>query len=176
MRRRFEEAAPKVHPSAYVHPSAELIGRVVVRRDASIWPMVVMRGDIETITIGVASNVQDSTVIHTSHGRPTVLGRGVTVGHAAILHGTRVGDFSLVGMGSILLDGSVIGKECLIGAGAVVPERARIPPRSLVLGIPGRVVRPLRPEEIAELHKRAKDYIRYADQHRRTSRPIEITR
>ena len=176
MRRRFEEASPRVHKTAYVHDSAEVIGRVTIGKDVSIWPKVVLRGDIERITLGEACNIQDATVIHTTRGIPTVLGRGVTVGHSAILHGTRVGDFSLIGMGSILLDRSIIGKECLIGAGALVPEGARIPPRSLVLGLPGKVIRPLRPDEIAELHQRAADYIRYADQHRRTSRPIELSR
>ncbi len=167
-----ENHLPRIHPSAFVHSSAELIGRVVIKKDASLWPMVVLRGDIETITIGERSNVQDSTVVHTTQGLPTRLGMGVTVGHGAVLHGTRISDFSLIGMGAILLDGSVIGKECLVGAGAVVPERMRIPPRSLVLGIPGKVVRRLRPNEIAELHKRAADYVTYAAQHRQTSQPI----
>jgi len=168
MLRKFQEAFPKIHPSAFIHDSAEIIGRVTVMKEASLWPLVVLRGDIERITIGARSNVQDGTVIHTTKGLPVVLGAGVTVGHAAILHGARVGDYSLIGMGAILLDGSVIGRECLIGAGAVVPEKARIPPRSLVLGVPGRVKRPLRGDEIAELHRRARDYVRYAAQHRRS--------
>lgn len=172
MRRTFEEASPRIDPTAFIHPSSELIGRIVVKKNASIWPMVVLRGDIETITIGEMANVQDSTVAHTSRGLPTVLGKGVTVGHSAILHGTRVGDFTLVGMGAILLDGCVIGKECLIGAGALIPEGRRIPPRSLVLGMPGKVVRPLRPDELRLLHDRARDYVRYASQHHRTSAPL----
>jgi carbonic anhydrase/acetyltransferase-like protein (isoleucine patch superfamily) len=171
MLRRFQEASPKIHPSAYVHPSAELIGRVVLKKNASIWPMVVLRGDIEPITIGEDCNIQDSTVVHTTRKIPVTLAKGVTVGHGAILHGTRVGAFTLVGMGAILLDGSVIGKECLIGAGALVPENARIPPRSLVLGLPGKVVRKLRREELALLHRRAKDYVHYAQQHRTQSFP-----
>ena len=173
MRRQFQEARPNIHPTAYVHPSAEIIGRVILKKDASIWPMVVLRGDIEFITVGEQSNIQDSTVVHTSHGIPVVLGKGVTIGHAAVLHGTRIGNYSLIGMGAVLLDGSVIGSECLVGAGAVVPERAHIPPRSLVLGVPGKVVRKLRRGEIAALHKRAKDYVRYADQHRQQSFPLE---
>jgi len=172
MLRRFQEATPQIHRSAFVHPSAEVIGRVTIRKDASLWPMVVLRGDIERITIGEQSNVQDSTVIHTSHGIPVVLGKGVTIGHAAIVHGARIGDYSLIGMGSILLDGCVIGAECLIGAGAVVPEGARIPPRSLVLGVPGKVRRPLRRDELKLLHRRARDYVRYARQHQRGSSPL----
>jgi carbonic anhydrase/acetyltransferase-like protein (isoleucine patch superfamily) len=172
MRRKFQEAVPKVHPSAYVHPSAEVIGRVILKKDSSIWPMVVLRGDIETITVGEQCNIQDSSIAHTSRGIPVVLGKGVTVGHGAILHGTRVGDYSLIGMGAILLDGSIIGKECIVGAGAVVKENARIPPRSMVLGVPGKVVRKLNREELTLLHRRAKDYVRYADQHRKESSPI----
>ncbi len=172
MRRTFQEASPKIHPTAFVHDSAEIIGRVVIEKDASIWPGVVLRGDIEPITIGEQSNVQDGAIAHTTRGIPAVLGKGVTIGHGAILHGTRIGDYSLIGMGAILLDGSVIGEECLVAAGALVPERAHIPPRSLVLGVPGKVTRTLKSEEIAELHKRAQDYVRYAQEHRDSSHPI----
>jgi carbonic anhydrase/acetyltransferase-like protein (isoleucine patch superfamily) len=172
MLRRFKEAVPKIHPSAYVHPSSELIGRVIIERNASIWPMVVLRGDIERIRIGPDCNVQDSTVIHTTRKIPVTLEKGVTIGHAAILHGTHIGRYSLIGMGAILLDGSVIGPECLIGAGAVIKENARIPARSLVLGLPGRVMRSLTKEEIAGLHKRANDYIDYAADHRKHSSPV----
>ena len=173
MLRRFQEVSPKIHPSAYVHPSAEVIGRVMLHKDASIWPLVVLRGDIEPITVGEGCNIQDSTVVHTSHGIPVVLGKGVTVGHAAVVHGARVGAYTLIGMGAILLDGSVVGSECLIGAGAVVTESARIPARSLVVGVPGKVVRKLRPKELALLHRRAKDYVRYARQHRNESLPLK---
>jgi carbonic anhydrase/acetyltransferase-like protein (isoleucine patch superfamily) len=167
----FEQDKPRIHPTAYIHASAELIGRVTIGKRASIWPLVVLRGDIERITIGDESNVQDASVFHTSRGIPVILGKGVTVGHGAIVHGARVGDNTLIGMGAILLDGCVIGKECLIGAGALISEGARIPPRSLVLGIPGRVTRPLRRNELALLHKRPKDYVRYARQHQRNSQP-----
>lgn len=172
MLRTFEEARPQIHESAYIHPSAEIIGRVHIGKEASIWPGVILRGDIERITIGEQSNVQDGSIAHTSRGIPVTLGKGVTIGHGAILHGTKIGDYSLIGMGAILLDGSVIGKECLVGAGAVVPEGVRIPPRSLVIGLPGRVKRPLTQDELALLHRRAKDYVRYADQHRQTSHPL----
>lgn len=171
MYRRFQEAKPKVHPTAFVHPSAEVIGRVIIGKHASIWPQVVLRGDIEPIKVGEMANIQDATVVHTTRKIPVTLEKGVTIGHGAILHGTHIGAFSLIGMGAILLDGSVIGKECLIGAGALVPENVKIPPRSLVLGIPGKVVRKLRPEELELLHQRAKDYVRYARQHREESSP-----
>jgi carbonic anhydrase/acetyltransferase-like protein (isoleucine patch superfamily) len=172
MLRRFKEAEPLIHPAAYVHDSAEIIGRVTIKKNANIWPLVVMRGDIERITIGEDANVQDGTMVHTDYGKPVVLGRGVTVGHAAIIHGAHVGDFSLIGMGAILLDGSVIGKECLVGAGALVPQGVHIPPRSLVLGLPGRVVRKLTPQEVRKLHSNAKDYVAFAAEHLKTSYPV----
>ncbi len=174
MFRSFQKDKPKIHPSAFIHPSAEIIGRVVLKKNASIWPMVVLRGDIETITIGESANVQDASVMHTTRGIPVHLGKGVTVGHGAIIHGSRIGDYCLIGMGAILLDGSVIGKECLIGAGALIPEGAKIPPRSLVLGMPGRVKRKLRAEELSLLHRRAKDYVRYAAEHRAGSRLLAL--
>lgn len=128
MRRSFKHFKPKVHSTAYVHDSAELIGRVELRRDA--WSVAACRprGDIEPIVIGEGSNVQDATVMHTSHGIPVVLGKGVTIGHGAIVHGARIGDFSLIGMGAILLDGCVIGKECLVGAGTLVSENTKVHP------------------------------------------------
>jgi carbonic anhydrase/acetyltransferase-like protein (isoleucine patch superfamily) len=172
MIRTFQDSKPLIHRTAFIHPSSELIGRIVIKKDASIWPMVVLRGDIERITIGVQANVQDATVMHTSKGLPVVLGTGVTVGHGAIVHGAKVGAYSLIGMGAILLDGCQIGAECLIGAGAVVPEHVKIPARSLVLGVPGKVVRKLRPEELTMLHQRAKDYVRYAQGHRAGSHPV----
>jgi carbonic anhydrase/acetyltransferase-like protein (isoleucine patch superfamily) len=174
MLRTFQKSIPRIHPSAYVHDSAEIIGRVNIRKDASIWPLVVLRGDIEPITIGEASNVQDGTVMHTSHRIPVVVGKGVTIGHAVVVHGARIGDYSLIGMGAILLDGCVIGQECLIGAGALVSEGMKIPPRSLVIGLPARIKRPLSREELALLHRRPKDYIRYASQHRQGSRPLPL--
>jgi carbonic anhydrase/acetyltransferase-like protein (isoleucine patch superfamily) len=172
MYRSFEKDKPRVHPSAFVHDSSEVIGRVIIGKNASIWPLVVLRGDIETITIGEGSNVQDSTIMHTSRRIPVRLGKGVTVGHGAIIHGATIGDYSLIGMGAILLDGCVVGKECLIGAGALVSESMKIPPRSLVLGIPGRVKRRLNRAELALLHRRPKDYVRYAGQHRASSRVV----
>ena len=172
MLRSFQKDVPRIHSSAYIHDSAEIIGRVLIEKNVSIWPMVVLRGDIEPITIGENSNVQDASVMHTSHGIPTVLGQGVTIGHGAIVHGAQIGDHCLVGMGAILLDGCVIGKECLIGAGALVPEGMKVPPRSLVIGVPGRVKRAITAKERRLLHRRAKDYIRYADEHQRGSRPL----
>lgn len=172
MLRSFSTDRPHIHPQAFIHPSAEIIGRVTLKTNASIWPMVVLRGDIERITIGAQANVQDATVMHTSKGLPVVLETGVTVGHGAIIHGATIGAYSLIGMGAILLDGCRIGRECLIGAGALVTERVTIPARSLVLGVPGKVVRKLNAKELALLHRRASDYVRYAQAHREGSHLI----
>jgi carbonic anhydrase/acetyltransferase-like protein (isoleucine patch superfamily) len=172
MLRSFRKDVPRIHSTAYIHDSAEIIGRVIIQKNTSVWPMVVLRGDLEPITIGESSNVQDGTVMHTSRKIPVVLGKGVTVGHNVIIHGARIGDYCLIGMGAILLDGCVIGKECLIGAGALIPEGMKVPPRSLVLGLPGKVKRPLNAQDLRLLHQRAKDYIRYADEHRRGSHPL----
>jgi carbonic anhydrase/acetyltransferase-like protein (isoleucine patch superfamily) len=171
----FKRSKPRIHQTAFVHSSAQLIGRVVIARDASIWPTVVLRGDIEPIVIGPQSNVQDGSICHTSLKLPVVVGRGVTVGHGAIVHGARVGDYCLIGMGAILLDGCVFGRECLVGAGTLVREGMRVPARSVVLGVPGRVVRKVTPAEIRLFHRRAQDYLRYARDHESHSRPVEIS-
>jgi carbonic anhydrase/acetyltransferase-like protein (isoleucine patch superfamily) len=174
MLRSFQMARPRIHPSAFVHDSAEVIGRVHIKKNVSIWPLVVLRGDIEPITIGEECNVQDSTIMHTSHKIPVTLGKGVTIGHGAIIHGAKLGDYTLVGMGAILLDGCVIGKECLIAAGALVPERMKVPPRSLVVGLPGRVKRRLNRQELRLLHQRPKDYVGYARAHVHGSRFLPL--
>lgn len=140
----YGSLAPVVDPSAYVHATALLIGDVTLGPRASVWPGVVLRGDQGAIVIGEETNIQDLTVGHaTGDLSTTTIGRRVTVGHRVILHGCTVEDDCLIGMGSILLDNCHIGPWCLIGAGAVVPVGRRIPPRSLVLGAPGRVVRAL---------------------------------
>jgi carbonic anhydrase/acetyltransferase-like protein (isoleucine patch superfamily) len=162
---------PRIHPSAFVHDMTEVTGDVVLKARSSLWPGVVLRGDIERITVGEESNIQDGSIFHTSHGLPVILGRGVTVGHGAIVHGCRVGNWSLIGMGAILLDGCVIGSECLVGAGALVPEGFKAPRGRLILGLPARIIRPLTPREIRMLHQRAANYVRYARRYR-TARPL----
>src|SRR5258708_1984343 len=142
MIRSFDGARPKLHPTAFVHDSAELIGRVALGEGASVWPGCVLRGDIDTISIGAGSNVQDLTVIHTRDGRPTIVCKGVTVGHRAILHGCRIGDRTLIGMGAIIMEASV-GPRCVIGARALITAGMKIPAESLVLGAPAKVKRRL---------------------------------
>lgn len=148
-----------VDPTAYIAPGAALVGDVTVGRNASIWFHATVRGDMEPITLGAESNVQDACVLHVDHGRPTVLGDRVTVGHGAIVHASVIEDDVLVAMKAVILSGCRIGRHTMIGAGAVVPEGTVIPEGSLVLGVPGKVVRPLRPEEIERIHANARAYV-----------------
>lgn len=171
MLRSIRGHAPKIHPTAFVHDSAELIGKVLLGPQASVFPGCVLRGDIDRIVIGARSNVQDLTVIHTREGSPTIVGKGVTVGHRAILHGCRVGDRVLVGMGAIIMEAS-IGRNTLIGAGALIPAGARIPAGVLVLGSPGKVVRRLRPEELRMLADSERSYVALSRLHAETSRVL----
>ena len=171
MIRSIRGFAPKLHPTAFVHDSAELIGKVSLGPGASVFPGCVLRGDIDRIVIGARTNVQDLTVIHTREGAPTVVGKGVTVGHRAILHGCRLGDRVLVGMGAIIMEATV-GARTLIGAGALIPAGARIPSGVLVLGTPGKVVRKLRPDELRMLGESERSYVALARTHRETSRVL----
>jgi carbonic anhydrase/acetyltransferase-like protein (isoleucine patch superfamily) len=135
--------APEIHEDTWVAPGAHVIGRVVLEEGAGIWFGVTLRGDNEEIRIGAGSNVQENCVFHTDMGYPLSVGRNCTIGHKAMLHGCTIGDGSLVGMGATILNGAVIGKGCLIGAGALIPEGKVIPDGSLVMGMPGKVVREL---------------------------------
>ena len=135
--------APDIHADTWVAPGAHVIGRVVLEAGASVWFGVTLRGDNEEIRIGAGSNVQENCVFHTDMGYPLSVGENCTIGHKAMLHGCTIGDGSLVGMGATILNGAVIGKGCLIGAGALIPEGKVIPDGSLVMGMPGKVVREL---------------------------------
>jgi len=139
----LDGSAPQIGPGAWVAPSADLMGRVVLEEDASVWFGAVLRGDNEEIRVGRGSNVQDGCVLHTDMGYPLVIGPDCTVGHKAILHGCILEAGVLVGMGAVVLNGARIGAGSLIGAGALVTEGKEIPPGSLVMGQPGRVVRSL---------------------------------
>lgn len=147
-------------PDAYwVAPGAMLIGRVILKRNASVWFGAVLRGDNEPIVVGENSNVQDGSVLHTDMGSPLTLGRGVTVGHNAMLHGCEVGDYSLIGIGAVVLNGVKIGRNCIIGANALITEGKIIPDNSLVVGQPGKVVRERDPAHIAVLQMSAEHYV-----------------
>ena len=165
------ERRPRVHQSCFVAASADLIGSVVLEEDASVWFGVVLRGDNDLITIGPESNVQDLSVIHTDAGLRCTIGRGVTVGHRVMLHGCEVGDYSLIGIGAIVLNRAKIGKHCLIGAGALITEDKVIPDRSLVIGSPGRVVRQLGEQDAMMLRASAAHYVANARRYRQELRP-----
>lgn len=150
----------------YIADSAAVIGNVILEEHASIWFNAVLRGDNEPITIGAGSNVQDGAVMHTDPGSPLTLGRNVSIGHLAMLHGCTVGDNSLIGIKAVVLNGARIGKNCLIGANALVPEGREIPDNSLVIGSPGRVRRELTAAEIAGLARTAATYIERSRRYR----------
>jgi carbonic anhydrase/acetyltransferase-like protein (isoleucine patch superfamily) len=135
--------APQIAPTAWVADSADLIGKVVVEADASIWFGAVIRGDNEEIRVGTGTNVQENSVLHTDIGYPLTIGTNCTIGHKAMLHGCTIGDGTLIGMGATVLNGAKIGKGCLIGACALITEGKEIPDGSLVMGAPGKVVRQL---------------------------------
>lgn len=159
--------APSIHPSAWVHAGAHVLGDVVLGERVSVWPTTVLRGDQGRITIGPDSNVQDGTVSHGTGGRSTVdIGARVTVGHRVILHGCRVDDDVLVGMGAILLDFCHIESWCIVGAGALVPGGMRIPTGSLVLGAPARIVRTLRDSDRAMIQHGCAEYLRLSATYR----------
>jgi carbonic anhydrase/acetyltransferase-like protein (isoleucine patch superfamily) len=163
----YDGRTPRIDPSAFVVSTATVIGDVVIGPESSIWFGAVVRGDIEAIRIGARTNVQDHATLHVVGGKfGTMLGDGVTVGHNALVHGCTIEDGALVGMGAIVLDGAVVGRESLVGAGALVPPGAAIPPRSLVLGNPGRVLRPLNPDELERLRSSAANYVVYAQRYR----------
>jgi carbonic anhydrase/acetyltransferase-like protein (isoleucine patch superfamily) len=155
-----------VDPSAYVSPAAVLLGRVTIGADASVWPTAVLRGDYAPIELGAESNLQDGVIVHTDQDAPCRVGARVTVGHRAVLHAATIEDDSLIGIGAILLTGVHVGSGSLVGAGAVVPEGMRIPPGSLVLGVPGRVVRPVDAAMRARIERSAQNYVLYTRAYR----------
>jgi carbonic anhydrase/acetyltransferase-like protein (isoleucine patch superfamily) len=143
------DRSPVFHGDYFVAPNAAVIGSVVMQANSSVWWNVTIRADNDVVTLGENVNVQDGSVVHTDSGVPVVLERNVSVGHLVMLHGCTIGENSLIGIGAIILNRAMIGRNCLIGAGALVPEGKSIPEGSLVLGVPGKVVRALTPEEIA---------------------------
>jgi carbonic anhydrase/acetyltransferase-like protein (isoleucine patch superfamily) len=150
---------PDIDPSAYVAESASVIGKVRLEAGVSIWFGATLRGDNELITIGAGSNIQESSVLHTDPGVPLVIGKNVTVGHQAMLHGCTIADGALIGIQAIILNGAKIGKNCLVGAGALVTEGKEFPDNSLIIGSPAKAVRTLAEEDIARLHTNTANYV-----------------
>lgn len=154
----LDGVVPEIADSAWVADSAQVIGRVTLEAQASLWFGVVARGDSDHLHIGAGSNIQDDTVLHADAGQPLRIGRNVTVGHKAMLHGCTIGDESLIGIGAVVLNGAKIGKHCLVGAGALVTEGKEFPDGSMILGSPAKVVRQLTEAQIEGLRRSAQHY------------------
>lgn len=152
--------APQIDPSAWVADTANLIGKVTLGANATVWYGVTIRGDNERITIGPDSNVQEGTVMHTDMGYPLNIGTGVSIGHQAMLHGCTIGDGALIGIQAVIMNGAKIGKGCLVGAGALVTEGKEFPDNTLILGSPAKAVRTLAEADIARLGEIADGYVK----------------
>ena len=164
---------PTLHEDTWIAPDANLIGKVVLEEHASVWFGATLRADHEEIRVGVGSNVQENCVFHVDPGYPLTIGKGCTIGHKVMLHGCTIGDNSLIGMGATVLNGAKIGKNCLIGAGALIAEGKEIPDGSLVMGVPGKVVRTLDEAGVASLRASAKHYVENIQRFRASIRPVE---
>ena len=162
MLRPYRSVHPRVAPTAFIDQSAQVVGDVVIGDDSSVWMNAVLRGDVNTIRVGRRTNIQDGCVVHVMSGtHPTTLGDDVTIGHAAVLHGCAVADRCLVNMGAIVLNGAQIGADSIAAASALLVEGAVVPPRSLVMGSPGRVRRSLTDDEVASIRRYADHYVDY---------------
>ncbi len=172
----YQNYSPKIGENSWIAPTASVIGDVTMGKDCSIWFGAVIRGDVHSIIIGDRTNIQDLSMVHTTHhkgkerkmddGNPTIIGNDVTIGHKVMLHGCTIEDGCLIGMSATILDGAVIGKESIVGAGALVTKGKKFPPRSLILGSPAKVVRELSDDEVAELYASAKRYVKFKDSYR----------
>jgi carbonic anhydrase/acetyltransferase-like protein (isoleucine patch superfamily) len=158
--------APRLHQTAFVAPGARLIGDVTLEAEASVWYNAVLRGDLAPIVLGAQSNIQDNCVVHVDEGVPCRIGARVGVGHGAILHGCEIEEDCLVGMGAIVLNHAHVGRGSVIGAGSLVPERIAIPPGSLVLGVPGRVVRSVDADLTKRIERTWRSYVDLGKRHR----------
>ncbi len=164
---RLGDSRVDTHPESWVAPNVTLVGKIRLDAGANVWFGAVLRGDNELIHVGVNSNVQDGSVMHTDMGYPLTLGTGVTVGHNAMLHGCTVGDYSLVGINAVILNGAKIGKYCIIGANTLIAEGKEIPDGSLVVGSPGKVVRELTEQQKKMLEASAAHYVHNAQRYAR---------
>ena len=159
---QLDDLQPVIHESAWVADSAQVMGRVTMAEDSSVWFGVVVRGDTAPISIGKGANIQDNSVLHADDDTPLVIGENVTVGHQAMLHGCTIGDNSLIGIQAVVLNNAKIGKNCLVGAGALVTEGKEFPDGCMILGSPAKAVRQLTPEQIEGLKMSAERYMKNA--------------
>ena len=160
------DKAPKIDHDAWIAPGCHVIGAVTLGPASSVWFGSTLRGDNEMITLGAGSNVQENCVLHTDMGSPLTIGAGCTIGHKAMLHGCTIGDNTLIGMGATVLNGAVIGKNCLIGAGALITEGKIIPDGSLVIGAPGKVVKPVSEHQVQVIKMSAVHYVENWKRHK----------
>ena len=166
MLRPYRSVHPRVAPTAFIDHSAQVIGDVVIGDDSSVWMNAVLRGDVNSIRVGRRTNIQDGCVVHVmSETHPTTLGDEVTIGHAAVLHGCSVRDRCLISMGAIVLNGAEVGSESIVAAGTLITEGYVVPPRSLVMGHPGRVRRMLTDNEVASIRRYADRYVAYKNEY-----------
>lgn len=163
----YRSLTPRVHPTAFVADSAHVIGDVELEEDTSVWFCSVLRADVNVIRIGRGTNIQDGTVMHVNRGgQPTILGDFVTVGHAARLHGCRIADHCLIGIGAIVLDGAEVGEQSLVAAGSLVAPGTKIPPRSFVMGAPAKVRRAVEEADLDLIRRSARNYIELKNEYR----------
>jgi carbonic anhydrase/acetyltransferase-like protein (isoleucine patch superfamily) len=168
--RSFRNRQPQIAPSAYIDPAAVLIGDITIGPDSSVWPGVVIRGDVNFIRIGARTNIQDGSVLHVMRDtHPLILGDAVTVGHAAVLHGCTIESRCLIGMGTIILNGAKIGAGSIVAAGTLVPEGTDVPPGSLFMGHPGKFRRSLTEEDQASIDAYAQRYVEYKEAYKAES-------
>ena len=162
----FDDHQPKIHPSSLVVPNATLIGRVRLEEQVSIWFQAVLRGDNDDIVVGSRSNIQDGCVIHVDAGKPCHIGQDCVIGHQAMLHGCRLGNRVLVGIGAIILNDAVLSDDLIVAAGSLVPERAQLESGKLYLGTPAKPVRDLKPEELERIRYGAEHYVEKIEKYR----------
>ena len=176
--RAFKGLSPKIHPTCYVEQSAQVIGDVEIGEESSVWMCAVIRGDVHWIRVGRRTSIQDGTVVHAMTGtHPTTIGDNVTIGHGAIVHGCTIENLCLIGMGAVLLNGAHVGAGSIVAAGTLLPEHMKVPPKSLVMGSPGKVKRLLTQAELAEIQGYADRYVGYRldymDDRRRPEEPMK---
>ena len=157
---KFKDKTPDINKAAFIADSADIIGEVTLGEDSTIWFNTSLRGDIAPISIGKGTNIQEGAVLHVDHNVPCVVGDNVTIGHGAIIHGTKIGNRSLIGMGAIILSNSEIGEDSVVGAGALITEGKIFPPKSLIVGAPARKIREITEPDMERIKKGAEEYIK----------------
>lgn len=173
MRYEIDGNAPDIHDACFVAPNASVIGEVTIEEESSVWPFASIRADSDVIRIGERCSVQDGAVLHTADGFPCRIGNDVTIGHGAIVHACTVADECLIGMGAKVLTGAEIGEHCIVAAGAVIPEGKEIPAGSVVMGVPGKVVREVTEEDVKRIRENAEIYVEKAERYKKGFAPAD---